>query len=271
MINMLGKIRSILSRYLPIRADDPTNWALLVRSNDPDRTHFIETRQNACTVWSARGEPFTMGEAELAEFQSNTEAEAFFNRTVSDNQAQGFALLHRGQAIPGSLDFGLLEDAIYRGARQSYQTICEEHRDEKIVGFALFTDFDGMTIASAAMAEGTFHDAIEEADYYRTNPSEWPYTADTGLLLAYRIALLGSYGHDEIPFEREIPNYFRRFSECCIRALERLDSDGLFGLGVGREDFLLLFGVSDGGPTRATVRRLNPDAVYRRYEHCFDP
>lgn len=268
---MLGKIRSILSRYLPVRAGSLTNWVVLVRSNDPDRVEFIEIRQNACTVWSARGEAFTTGEAELAEFQSSTEAETFFNRAVSDNQAQGFALLHRGQAIPGSLDVGLLEDAIYRGAREAYQTISEEHRDEKIVGFALFTDFDGMTIASAAMAEMTFHDAVEEADYYRTNPSEWPYAADSGLLLAYRIVLLGSYAHDRIPFEREIPNHFKLFSESCIRALERLDADGVFGSGVGREDFLLLFGVSDGGPTRATVKRLNPDAVYRRYEHCFDP
>lgn len=268
---MLGKIRSILARYLPDRAGTPTNWALLIKSNDSDCIEFIEIRQNACTIWSARGAPFTMGETELSEFQSNSEAEHFFNRAVSDNQARGFVLLHRGQAIPGSLDVGLLEDAIYRGARESYQTICEEHRDEKIVGFALFTDFDGMTIASAAMAERTFHDAIEEADYYRTNPSEWPYAADTGLLLAYRIVLLGSYGHDEIPFEREFPHYFEKFSECCIRALQRLDADGLFGLGVDREDFLLLFGVSDGGPTRATVRRLNPPAVYQRYEHCFDP
>lgn len=268
---MLGKIRSILSKYSPVGADSRTNWAVLVGSNELDRTEFVEVRQNACAVWNARGAPFTMGETGLTEFQSAAEAEAFFSQTISDKQAQGFALLHRGQAIPGSLDVSLLEDAIYRGAREAYQTICREHLDEQVVGFALFTDFDGMTIGSAAMAESTFRDAIEEADYYRANPSEWPYAADDGLLLAYRIILVSSYAHIEIPFEREIPKYFSKFSECCVRALERINAEGLFGVGMAREDFLLLFGVSDGGPTRATVRRLNPNAVYQRYEHCFDP
>jgi len=247
-----------------------TNWVLMVRSEGSDATEFIEIRQNAGAVWSARGAPYTSGEKELREFPNAEEAEAFLFKAIAENQNQGFELVHSGRSIPGKLDFKLLEDVVYDGVRAAYQQICAEHPEEKITGFSLFTDFDGMTICPAAMSEISFADIDEEEDYYRTNPCEWPYGTYAGLLLAYRIIIVASYECDTIPFEFETPGYFDKFSEACIRALERLDCDGLFENSVRREDFLLLFGLADGGPTRAAVKRLNPESVYQRYAHCFD-
>lgn len=248
-----------------------TNWAVLVRSNNSDSTEFIEIRQNGCAVWCARGKAYTSGLKELVEFQSKADAEAFFRQTIADDQAQGFDVLHIGQTGPGKLIFNLLENAIVDGAREAYLQICGAHPEESISGFALFTDFDGMTICPVAMADSTFDGVDEEADYYRASPCEWPYTSyDVGLLLAYRIILVASYEHHEIPFETEVPEYFDQFFEACTRALERLDRDGLFGTGAGRENFLLLIGLSDGGPTKATVKRLNPERLYQRYAHCYD-
>jgi hypothetical protein len=267
---MLSKLRSMFGKRSGVGAASPTNWAVLVRSDGSDPTAFVEIRQNVSAVWTARGEPFTLGQKQLIEFQSPTEAEALFRQTILDDQARGFTILHSGQATSGHCDFKLLEDVIYRGAGEDYQRICMENSSEKIVGFSLITDFDGMTICPAAVAEGTFSDHMDEADEYTANPAEWPYSAHSGLLLAYRMIVIASYEYLEIPFESEVPDYFDQFSECCIRALERLDAEGRFGAGADRKNFLLLFGVSDGGPTRATVRRLNPDSVYQRYAHCFD-
>jgi len=268
---MLNKIKSMFGGNARAGAASSTDWALLVRSEGSDAIEFIEIRQNACAAWSARGAPYTLGTKELKEFPNAAEAEAFVRQAIVENQSQGFALVHNGRSIPGNFDFELFEETIYNGAREAYQRICTEHPEEVISGFALFTDFDGMTICPAAMSETSFADINdEEEDYYRTNPSEWPYSTDAGLLLAYRIIVVAAYEHCTIPFETEIPGYFDQFSEACIGALERLDSDGLFGGAVRREDFLLLFGVSDGGPTKAVVKRLNPEGVYQRYAYCFD-
>jgi Domain of unknown function (DUF4303) len=262
-------LKKILSAF-GMSATSPTNWVLLVRSAGSDATEFLEIRQNASTIWTARGAPYNSGEKQLREFQTLEEAEAFFRQAISENQAQGLNLVHSGRSIPGKLDFELLEEAVHDGAREAYQLICSEHHEEIISGFSLFTDFDGMTICPAAMSQASFADIDDEKDYYLTNPCEWPYSNDAGLLLAYRIIVVAAYEHHDIPFEIEIPGYFEQFSETRIRALERLDNSGLFGSGIYRERFLLLFGVSDGGPTKAAVKRLNPASVYQRYEHCFD-
>jgi len=256
-----------------VGAVNPTNWVVLVRSEGTSATGFIEIRQNGSAVWTARGAPYTPGEQKLTEFQTMEKAEAFVRQAIADSEAEGFRVLHSASSVPGTLDFDLLEDAIHDGAREAYRAMCDEHPQEILTGFALFTDFDGMTLCPAAMAEKSFDDldaSDEELDYYRTNPSEWPYTSDAGLLLAYRIILVAAFENDAIPFETEIPDYFERFSETCVRALERLDRSSLFGSGADRENFLLLFGVSDGGPTKAAVERLNPDTVYQRYARCFD-
>lgn len=267
---MLSGLQSIFRKSVRAGAATPTNWALLVRSEGPDATEFIEIRQNARAVWSARGKPYTLGQKELREFQNTVEAEAFIRQAIAENQARGLTLLHSGRSIPGELDFDLLEEAIYDGARQAYQRICDDHPEEIISGFALFTDFDGMTICPAGMAESSFDDVEDEEEFYRSNPSEWPYMPYVGLLLAYRMIVVAAYEHHAIPFETEVPGYFDQFFETCIKALERLDGDGVFGQGAGRENFLLLFGLSDGGPTKATLKRLNPEGVYQRYAHCFD-
>lgn len=267
---MLKKIFNSIRNSANASATSPTNWVLLVRSEGSDVTEFVDIRQNGCAVWQARGAPYTLGERDLKEFPNAEDAEGFLNHTVAENQARGLELVHRGCSIPGNLDFGMLEQVVYDGAREAYQQICAEHEAEFISGFSLFTDFDGMTIAAAAMAETSFSDIDEEEDYYRTNPSEWPYRTDAGLLLAYRIIVVAACEHSAIPFEAEIKGYFEQFCDACIRALERLDRDGFFTSVDRREDFLLLFGVSDGGPTKAAVERLNPESVYRRYAHCFD-
>ena len=267
---MPGIFRNIFQKSKKAGAVAPTNWIVLVQSVGFGETEFIEIRQNECAVWTARGKPFTTGHTELKEFQSTVEARAFLDQSISDNQIHGFVLLHAGCSIPGKLDFDLLEEAVYNGAKEAYLQICKENSDKNLTGFALLTDYDGMTICPAAMEETTFDDSDEDAQYYRTSPSEWPYTTDAGLLLAYRIILVAAHERAHIPFEAETPRYFDRFFESCTKALERLDREGQFGSGERRENFLLLFGVSDGGPAKATVRRLNPASVYERYEHCFD-
>lgn len=267
---MLSKLRNLLGKKPETGAVGPTNWALLIRSDGGDATEFLEIRQNARTVWCARGAPYTSGKKELKTFRNMAKAEDFLRQAIAENQAQGLTLLHTGRSYPGAFDFDLFEETVYIGAREAYQRICDDYTGARMSGFALITDWDGMTISPAAMSENSFDDIEEDQVYYRANPSEWPYTTYAGLLLAYRMILVASYECLYIPFEAETPGYFDRFSEACVRALARLDGDGVFGSGARREDFLLLFGVSDGGPTQAALKRLNPETVYRRYAQCFD-
>jgi hypothetical protein len=247
----------------------PTNWSLLLRVDGGEMVEFIDIRQNGCSIWGAQGKPYTTGVSGLIEHASNETAEAVCRQTVSNLEAQGFTLLHSETYFPGELDFGILEDAICAGAREAFLTIRDQHPNETINGFALFTDSYGMTIVPAAMTSTCFENVEEDHDYYRTNPSEWPLSTDAGLLVAYQMILIPSYQYQDIPFEAEVPDYVERFFETCTKALERLDQEGLFGEGDSRNNFLLLFGDSDGGPIQATVRRLNPPAVFERYSGCF--
>lgn len=247
-----------------------THWALFVKANDGDPTEFFEIRRNGSSVWFAQGKPLTMGESDFREFPSEEDALRLWDGLTGEQTKQGFALVYQGEYEPGTFDFKLLQQAIENGARQAFLRLCEEQRYEKITGFALYSDGMGMTICNAAMSANSFDKNDDELDYYLTNPGEWPYATDVGMLLAYRMILFPGFIGNDLPFEREVPNFVEQFYEAVVRALETLDTEQVFGAGEERNAFLLLFGDSDGGPTKYHVRRLNPLPVFERYADSFD-
>ncbi len=249
---------------------EKTHWAFFAKADGGDPLEFFELRRNGASLWQARGRPFTAGEDELREFHSEQEAIKAWDHLTNECAQQGFVCAFEGEYKPGTFDFDLLQKEIENGAREVFSKICKEQTGERITGFALYSDSEGMTICNAAMGERSFDDDDEDIDYFRTNPSEWPYESDTGLLLPYRMILFPSYFSLNIPFELEVPDFVDRFYESTVRALEKLDDENLFGVGEEREKFLLLFGDSDGGPTTSHVRRLNPPSVLARYAGCFD-
>lgn len=263
-----------LSRMLKGRvspADRPnTHWALFVKADDGDPTEFFEIRKNGSSVWFAQGKPLTMGESDFQELPCEEDAFQLWERLTTQRTKYGFALAYQGEYQPGKFDFELLRQTIEDGARQSFLRLCQEQSGQKITGFALYSDGMGMTICNAAMGAKSFDQNDGEADYYRTNPGEWPYATDAGMLLAYRMILFPSFIGDEMPFEREVPNFVDQFYEAAVQALEALDAKQVFGAGEERNEFLLLFGDSDGGPTKSHVRRLNPLPVFKHYADCFD-
>jgi hypothetical protein len=185
-------------------------------------------------------------------------------------QTQSYECVFVGEYQPGEIDFDLLQKTIEDGAKRAFLEICSANNTETITGFALYSDGGGMTICNAAMSNLSFDENDKDFDYYRTNPNEWPFDTDFGMLLAYRMIVVPSYAYHDLPFEPEIPEFVDQFFETVVRALEKLDASQLFGIGPERENFLLLFGDSDGGPLKDHVRRLNPSSVFARYAKCFD-
>jgi hypothetical protein len=267
MIDWLRRLLASSEKAEPLQ---PTRWALFVRKERGKEVEFFEIRQNDVSVWIAKGAPFTMGETELATLSSKTEADAFWNQWVEHYQSLSFESIFESEYQPGEFDFDLLQNAIEGGAKRAFLAILEAQKAEPITGFALYSDGGGMTICNAAMSDSSFDENDEDFDYYRTSPNEWPYDTDVGLLLAYRMIVVPSYAYDDLPFEPEMPDFVDQFFETVVRALENLDASGLFGSGVERDKFLLLFGDSDGGPVKDHVRRLNPPAVFSRYAESFD-
>jgi hypothetical protein len=247
-----------------------TRWALLIRTESGKDVEFFEIRQNDASIWFAKGLPFTMGESELKTLATKIEADALWLELTEHYKGQSFECVFSGEYQPGELDYDLLQKAIEVGAKRAFLEICATHDAEKITGFALYSDSGGMTICNAAMSNSSFDEDDEDFEYYRTNPNEWPLETDVGLLLAYRMILVPSYEYLEMPFETEVPDFVDRFFETVVRALEKLDASQLFGTGPERENFLLLFGASDGGPIKDHVRRLNPPTVFARFAACFD-
>ncbi|MNU10492.1 hypothetical protein D3C72_2576680 [compost metagenome] len=53
--------------------------------------------------------------------------------------------------------------------------------------------------------------------------------------------------------------------DACIAALAQLDAEGCFGAGAQRDEFVLLFEVSDSEQVEGAMERLNPPAVVARF------
>lgn len=263
----------MITKYPERRESETRTESIILSRLEADKvSEFYEIRRNNDLVWTAKGKPYTSGETQLHKLVDLQASEVVVKQLIAEAQLEGFAVIFRGCTLPGTFDFGLLEDIVFNGAREAYLAICAAQPNEKVSGFALFTDYDGMTLCPVGMATTSFNDIddIEEREYYLTNPSEWPYSTDAGLWLAHRLISVAACQNSGIPFEREINDYFEQFFDACTRAIARLDDEHLFGHGPQRDEFLLLFGISDCGPTKSTLRRLNPESVYSRFQHCFD-
>ena len=72
--------------------------------------------------------------------------------------------------------------------------------------------------------------------------------------------------HRELPFDVDFATFRAGVFDACIAALAQLDAEGMFGSGAQREEFVLLFEVSDSEPLEGVMARLNPPAVVARFE-----
>jgi hypothetical protein len=92
---------------------------------------------------------------------------------------------------------------------------------------------------------------------------EWYYYDGNEYLdIPYRLIL----ARQDLPLELEFEAYRDGVYEACVRALEELDREGLFGSGAERDETLVLFEAGDSQEFPEAIRRLNTPKMFKRYQ-----
>ncbi|GAA0196614.1 hypothetical protein GCM10009122_61340 [Fulvivirga kasyanovii] len=148
------------------------------------------------------------------------------------------------------MNFKELELKIETATKKAFIEIFNEHNNEEIYGFALYSDGGAMTVCPSAntidFLENLDEEEKEELAYYKFEPAEWKYE------MAGAVDEFDDIS-SELSTELEKNNYeneeafvaFRnRIFKLCINVLKKLKKEDFFKNIVGKEIFLT-FTVSD--------------------------
>ena len=214
------------------------------------------------TVWTAAGAAMTWGEETRNDYASEAEAHAAYVAHGRAALADGYVLARESVIDPAVFDFALLQALVAHAAHLAFDCVRRAHPDQHIDAFALVSDDSAMTIGPAANSREALA-ASEYGEEMLWNPAEWAFD-DGGAYFdsAYRLLL---QAHRELPFDVDFDTFRSGVFDACIAALARLDAEACFGAGAQREEFVLLFEVSDSEPVEGVMARLNPPAVVARF------
>ena len=241
----------------------PDNYSLLYTFDADQPARFREARVFGTTVWTATGAAMIWGEETRTQYASEVEAHAAYLAHCRAALADGHTLARESDIDPAVFDFALLHTLVAHAARRAFDCVRRAHPDQHIDAFALVSDDSAMTIGCMANSREALA-ASEYGEEMLWNPAEWAFD-DGGAYFdsAYRLLL---QAHRELPFDVDFDIFRSGVFEACIAALAQLDAEGCFGTGAQREEFVLLFEVSDSEPVEGAMERLNPPAVVARFE-----
>lgn len=241
----------------------PDNYSLFYTFDADQPARFREARVFGRTVWTAAGAAMTWGEETRTHYASEAEAYAAYLAHCCAALADGHSLARETVIDPAVFDFALLQTLVAHAARLAFDTVRRAHPDQHIDAFALVSDDSAMTIGCMANSREALA-ASEYGEEMLWNPAEWAFD-DGGAYFdsAYRLLL---QAHRELPFDVDFDTFRSGVFDVCIAALAQLDAEGVFGAGAQREEFVLLFEVSDSEPVEGAMARLNPPAVVARFE-----
>ncbi len=174
-----------------------------------------------------------------------------------------------------------LVTALVDAARAAFTELREQHPDETFYCFALYTDEAGAHISQTCNSEEGLHQAAREyheqygkpveeyAQSLRWNPADWPYHMlgeehfDAAQDLLWRRGP-HPFDLDDDLYEAEVAARFEAFT----RAIRRLDEEGFFGRGAGREQVIVavLHDDQEEDSLLQTIRALNPLTVVQWLE-----
>ncbi|MDZ5636334.1 DUF4303 domain-containing protein [Janthinobacterium sp. GMG1] len=240
----------------------PDNYSLFYTFDHDQPARFQEARVFGKTVWTASGAAMTWGAETRTQYASVAEAQAAYLAHCDAAVADGY-ILERAMLIdPAVFDFALLQTLVADAARLAVDAVRRAHPDQHIDAFALVSDDSAMTIDPMANSREAL-DASEYGDEMLWNPAEWAFDEGGAYFdSAYRLFL---QAHRDLPFDVDFSTFRSGVFEACIAALAQLDAEGCFGVGVQRDDFVLLFEVSDSETVEGAMARLNPPAVVARF------
>ena len=239
-----------------------SNYSLFYTFDADQPARFREARVFGTTVWTATGAAMTWGEEKRTQYASEAEAHAAWLAHCRAALADGHTLARESVIDPAVFDFALLHTLVADAARLAFDCVRRAHPDQHIDSFALVSDDSAMTIGCMANSREALA-ASEYGEEMLWNPAEWAFD-DGGAYFdsAYRLLL---QAHRELPFDVDFDTFRSGVFDACISALAQLDAEGVFGAGAQREEFVLLFEVSDSEPVEGAMARLNPPAVVARF------
>ncbi|PKB20649.1 DUF4303 domain-containing protein [Janthinobacterium sp. 64] len=241
----------------------PDNYSLFYTFDHDQPTRFQEARVFGTTVWTAAGAAMTWGEEARTQYASVAEAQAAYAASCQAAVAGGHTLARAMLIDPAVFDFALLQTLVADAARSAFAAVRRAHPGQHIDAFALVSDDSAMTIGPAANSREALA-ASEYGEEMLWNPAEWAFEDGVAYFdSAYRLLL---QAHRDLPFDVDFDTFRTGVFEACIAALAQLDAEACFGAGAQREEFVLLFEVSDSEPVEGVMARLNPPAVLARFE-----
>lgn len=240
----------------------PDNYSLFYTFDGGQPARFQEARVFGTTVWMASGAAMTWGEETRAQYASVAEAQAAYAARCQAAQTDGYTLARTMLIDPAIFDFALLQILVADAARLAFAAVRRAHPDQHIDAFALVSDDSAMTIGPAANSREALA-ASEYGEEMLWNPAEWAFEDGVAYFdSAYRLLL---QAHRDLPFDVDFDTFRSGVFDACIVALAQLDAEGCFGMGAQRDDFVLLFEVSDSDAVEGAMERLNPPAVVARF------
>ncbi|WP_426071355.1 DUF4303 domain-containing protein [Janthinobacterium sp. DSP2-3-3] len=240
-----------------------SNYSLFYTLDGDHPACFREARVFGTTVWTAAGAAMTWGEETRNGYASEAEAYVAYAARCQAALAAGYTLARESAIDPAVFDFALLQTLVADAARLAFGAVRRAHPDQHLNAFALVSDDSAMTIGPMANSREALA-ASEYGEEMLWNPAEWAFD-DGGAYFdsAYRLLL---QAHRKLPFDVDSDAFRTGVFDACIAALAQLDAEGVFGIGVQRDEGVLLFEVSDSEPLEGALARLNPPAVVARFE-----
>ena len=239
-----------------------SNYSLFYTFDGDVPARFREARVFGANLWTAGGAAMTWGEEARSGYASEALARAAYVAHCQAALDEGYTLARAMLIDPAVFDLALLQSLVTDATRLAVDAVRRAHPGQHIDAFALVSDDSAMTIGPMANSREALA-ASEYGEEMLWNPAEWAFD-DGGAYFdsAYRLLL---QAHRHLPFDVDFTTFRAGVFEACIAALARLDAEGVFGTGTQRDDFVLLFEVSDSEAVEGAMARLNPPAVMARF------
>lgn len=175
---------------------------------------------------------------------------------------------------------------IAAAARRAFQTVVNNHPNERFYAFALYSDDAAMTVVSAANSEEALkRKARNEAEnsptqdlsgWARWATGEWAYEAEGGEHFDRVHDLLNAadlLGAEDDCDDREFPAFKADLYNTMIEALGDLDAEGFFGIGEQREAVTVFCSISDSDDAEElenrSAQKLNSASVYEKFKNRY--
>ena len=169
-------------------------------------------------------------------------------------------------------DFESLKARIEQATKNAFIEIFNQHRDEEIYAFALYSDEGAMTVCPSTNTRKHLEKvSADDVWYYKFEPAEWKYEMQGA---DEEFNAISKTVAAEVARRNDSDSHFFEFRKklfaCCIDVLMKLKSENFFKSVVG-EDIFLTFSVSDYEFERhdieKIIRTLNNDQYIKEYNN----